>query len=86
MIDDSMITVLEEKALPRDWRQDSAPASTRSIGDAWVLSGTGAALRVPSVVVPMEFNYALNPRHPDFARVVVGTPMPFPFDPRLPLP
>ncbi len=85
-IDDSLITALEDSVLPRDWRNDPAPASTRSIGDAWVLSGTSAALRVPSVVVPMEFNYVLNPRHPDFARVVVGTPLPFPFDPRLPLP
>jgi RES domain-containing protein len=84
--DDALIAVLEDEALPRDWRHDPAPASTRSIGDAWVLSGTSAALRVPSVVVPMEFNYVLNPRHPDFARVVVGAPLPFPFDPRLPLP
>jgi hypothetical protein len=34
----------------------------------------------------MEFNFVLNPGHPGFARVVIGTPMPFPFDPRLPLP
>jgi RES domain-containing protein len=85
-IDDSMIAVLEDDALAKDWRRDPAPASTRSIGDAWVRSGRSAALRVPSVVVPMEFDYLLNPRHPDFARVVVGTPRPFPFDPRLPLP
>ena len=43
-------------------------------------------VHLPSVVVPMEFNYVLNPKHPDFARVVVATPLPFPFDPRLPLP
>ena len=40
-------------------------------------------LRVPSVVVPLESNYVFNPRHPDFSRVTVGAPMPFPFDPRL---
>ena len=41
-------------------------------------------LRVPSVVVPLESNYVLNPRHPDFApRVAIGPPLPFPFDPRL---
>ncbi|MBI2497892.1 MAG: RES domain-containing protein, partial [Opitutae bacterium] len=41
------------------------------------------ALRVPSVVVPGEFNYLLNPAHPDFKRVKIGKPEPFSFDPRL---
>jgi RES domain-containing protein len=85
-IDDSLVTVLEAKDLPGDWRRDPAPPSTRAVGDAWVVASASAALRVPSVVVPMEFNYVLNPRHPDFARVVIGAAMPFPFDPRLPLP
>jgi hypothetical protein len=35
------------------------------------------------VIVPSEFNYVLNPVHPDFARIGVGKPLPFPFDPRL---
>ena len=84
--DDSLVAILEDADLPADWRSDPAPTSTRTIGDAWVLAGNSAVLRVPSVVVPMEFNYVLNPRHPDFAQVTVGTPMPFPFDLRLPLP
>jgi RES domain-containing protein len=41
---------------------------------------------VPSVIVPTEFNYVLNPVHPDFARIRIGTPLPFPFDARLVLP
>jgi RES domain-containing protein len=40
-------------------------------------------LRVPSVVVPNEFNYVLNPSQPAFPRVRIGDPIPFPFDPRL---
>lgn len=84
--DDSLVAFLEDGDLPADWRSDPVPASTRAIGDAWVLAAKRAVLKVPSVIVPMEFNYVVNPRHPDFARVNAGTPMPFPFDPRLPLP
>ena len=84
--DESLVAILEDKDLPANWRSDPLPASTRAIGDAWILAGNRAVLRVPSVVVPMEFNYVLNPKHPDFARVTIGTPMAFPFDPRLPLP
>lgn len=83
--DDSVVAILEDADLPPDWRRDPPPAASRAIGDAWAVAGRSAALRVPSVVVPMEFNYLLNPGHRDFARVTIGPPMPFPFDPRLPL-
>ena len=83
--DDSVVEILGDEDLPADWRADPAPASTRTIGDEWVVAGRSAVLRVPSVVVPMEFNYVVNARHPDFARLTAGAAMPFPFDPRLPL-
>jgi RES domain-containing protein len=40
-------------------------------------------LRVPSAVVPLEHNYLLNPRHPQFGSIRRGEPMPFPIDLRL---
>ena len=73
----------EPSALPRNWRYDPAPASLRSIGDDWILAGTSVVLRVPSALVPEENNYLLNPGHRDFARVRVGKPVAFRFDPRL---
>ncbi|HWW94325.1 MAG TPA: RES family NAD+ phosphorylase [Vicinamibacteria bacterium] len=82
-LEESLVTTLEDKDLPANWKDDPPPAATRAIGDDWVLAGKSAALRVPSVVVPVEFNYLLNPRHSDFGRVSVGVAMPFPFDPRL---
>lgn len=84
--DDSLVEVLEEKALSADWRSDPVPVSTQALGDAWVREARSVALRVPSVVVPMEFNYVLNPGHLDFARIAIGKALPFPFDARLPLP
>ena len=80
---DSLVTVLEPEDVPTDWRSDPPPTSTQTIGDAWVSAARSAVLRVPSVVVPVEFNYLLNPDHADFARARIGKPMPFPFDPRL---
>jgi hypothetical protein len=40
-------------------------------------------LRVPSVLVPSESNFLLNPRHPEYTNLVIGEPLPFSFDPRL---
>ena len=69
--------------LPADWRAWPHPASTRALGTAWFDERRSAALVVPSVVVPHEWNVLLNPTHPDFRLVGVGEPEPFPVDARL---
>ncbi|MFT5516009.1 MAG: hypothetical protein ACI80V_002140 [Rhodothermales bacterium] len=33
--------------------------------------------------MPLENNILINPLHPDFARVEIGEPIPFPLDSRL---
>jgi RES domain-containing protein len=81
-----LVTVVEPGRLPPNWKSYPPPAETQAIGDAWVGAGKSPLLRVPSVVVPDEFNYVLNPSHPAFARVKIGPPRAFPFDPRLPKP
>jgi RES domain-containing protein len=58
-------------------------ASSRQIGDHWIDTLSSAVLRVPSAVVSAEFNYVLNPRHPEFARIAIEQIKPFVFDPRL---
>lgn len=76
--------VIERPArVPDDWHQYPHPNSTQAFGADWVQSRRSVALRVPSAVVPGEFNYLLNPAHPRFARVKIGKPQPFAFDPRL---
>lgn len=84
--DDSMVTAVARVHLPTNWKDHPTPTETRAIGDKWVADRPSAVLQVPSVVVPDECNYVLNPSHPDFGRVMIGTPTPFPFDPRLPKP
>ena len=78
--------------LPVDLRIETIPLSTlgdwetettRSIGDRWLAGETSAILCVPSKVIPVEFNYVLNPAHPDFRRVIIADPEPFRFDQRL---
>ena len=70
-------------ALPDDWRSLPAPGSTRRIGAAWTATRSSLVLRVPSVVLPAEANYVLNPLHPDAGSVGVGEPEPLDVDPRL---
>ncbi|MGA9798480.1 MAG: RES domain-containing protein [Terriglobales bacterium] len=81
--DDSLVGRIEPSALPGDWRSDPGPAELRAIGDNWVLNGSSAVLQVPSALVPGENNFLLNPAHPDFAKLSLGKPLDFRFDPRL---
>ena len=81
--DRSLVKVVDASNLPRNWRADPPPAQVRSVGDEWVLGGSSAVLQVPSVLVPGENNFLLNPGHQDFARIGFGTPLAFRFDARL---
>jgi RES domain-containing protein len=40
-------------------------------------------MKVPSVVCPADFNFILNPRHPDMRSVAVVAVKSFELDPRL---
>jgi RES domain-containing protein len=68
---------------PDDWRQVPAPDSTRRFGGDWMKKGVSPVLRVPSVVTLGEFNYVLNPIHPEFRRLTIGPPEAFTFDARV---
>ncbi len=82
-IPQSLIHELPAKELPTDWHSPSAPTELRRLGDEWARAGQSVALRVPSAVIACEFNFVLNPEHPEFEKVVVGTRQELQIDPRL---
>lgn len=75
------IDVLSEADLRTDRRLKDL--SVRALGDAWLDGQFSAVLKVRSAVIPEEFNYLVNPRHPGFSRIIVEPPVPFVFDERL---
>jgi len=81
--DDIAIEAVEVETLPADWRTFPAPPALALIGEQWFRSARTAVLSVPSVVVPHERNYVLNPTHREFARIVIGPLEPFTLDPRM---
>ncbi|MGB3342898.1 MAG: RES family NAD+ phosphorylase [Aequorivita sp.] len=59
-IDDSQIYTLKEEGLPGNWRETPAPKSTKDYGTK-LLQKKLPILRIPSVIIPQEFNYIINP-------------------------
>ena len=77
------IESVTQAELPADWRDAGTRDHLQAIGTEWQRRGSSAALAVPSVVIPNETNYLLNPRHPSMARIVIGKPREFITDLRL---
>jgi len=77
------IETINDHELPSNWREYPAPEALQVLGTQWVRRGQTAVLSVPSVVVPGERNYLLNPAHPDFSKIKWSKPSPFKWDPRL---
>ncbi len=78
-----LIVDLTDDRLPSDWSSRPVAPTTRTVGDRWVKQKTSAVLKVPSVVIPEEYNYLINPNHPDFEKITIGPPNSYWFDPRL---
>jgi RES domain-containing protein len=52
-------------------------------GDGWLAAAKSAVLVVPSVIVPQQQNYILNPAHPAAAHIAIIDIEPFRIDDRL---
>ena len=77
------ITTIHPDSLPTDWFAFTNYAQSQLLGENWLLSGQTAVLRVPSAIVTQEWNYLLNPVHPDFSKIRLIRTEPFIFDPRI---
>lgn len=70
-IPDSYIYMPEMYELPGDWWMRPPPSSGRYYGSFLLDKNKYSAIRVPSMVVPKEFNYVLNPRYPLAGQFVI---------------
>jgi len=74
---------LKESDLPTDWNTFPHPPSTQAIGDAFVAANKFCVLQIPSSVTQGDYNFLINPNHPDFVKVKIITTTKFPFDKRI---
>jgi len=81
--DDVKVTKVRNSSLPDDWKAMPFQEETVRIGARWAKADRTLLLRVPSVIVPGEYNFILNPSHADFRKVKAGRARPFRFDERV---
>ncbi len=78
-----LVEELDVAQLPAHWFAAASPPELRKFGDVWACDGVSAVLKVPSAVTRLEFNYLLNPEHPDFRSIDIGEPRRVTLDSRL---
>ena len=81
----SPVVELDQSLLPSDWNlKTKIPISTQQVGKNFVVNDEGYVLKVPSAIVPGEYNFLLNPRHENHPQTkIVDIIDPFTYDERL---
>lgn len=81
--DEISMRVISSDDLPKGWRHYPPPRSLSEMGTEWIRTEESLILRVPSAVIPQEWNVLLNPQHSEMNRVEILSVEPFGFDKRL---
>jgi len=71
------------KALPKDWSDLPAPASTQEFGRQWLESASQLVMLMPSAIIPESLNAVINPVHPAYRDVKLEIVREFSFDARM---
>ncbi|MGU9937836.1 RES family NAD+ phosphorylase [Empedobacter brevis] len=63
--EDEVFEVKKNK-LPKNWQSVEAYPRLQEIGSDWYQELKYLVMKVPSSIIPKEFNYLINTKHPDF--------------------
>ncbi|SFF27279.1 RES domain-containing protein [Spirosoma endophyticum] len=81
-VPDDSLTTWSPEALPAYWNEESYERTQWILRD-WLNEPTTLMVAVPSVVVPMSYNYLLHPAHSAFSQIRFLHQEPFPIERRL---
>jgi RES domain-containing protein len=81
--DEVRVEEIDISSLPKNWKDTPAPDTLKEYGHRWLSQGRSAVLKVPSALISSEFNFILNPLHPDFRKIKISVPEEFCYNPRM---
>jgi len=74
--------MIPEEDLPSAWKTYPYSSEVQAIGNEWFETAASALLQVPSVIIPRESNFLINPKHSDYRKLKIGQPVGFNWDSR----
>lgn len=63
---DNLLRLIQTADLPVNWRKMEAYSALQRMGSKWYKNRETLILKVPSAVIPAEYNYIINTEHPEF--------------------
>ena len=81
--DDLKIKMIPKRHLTSNWNSIPHSGTTQELGDGFVKANEFAVMKVPSAVVSGDFNYLINPFHPDASKIKITKTEAFTFDQRM---
>ena len=82
-VPDENVLVLKQGQLPDGWNAVEVSEVTQNFGSAIIAKGEHLMIGVPSVVIPQEYNYIINPAHVAIKSLKIKNISNFSFDTRL---
>ena len=64
--EENLFTHLLQTNLPKEWRSMVAYPTLQALGSEWYQNNRSLVLKVPSAVIPKEYNFIINTKHPEF--------------------
>jgi RES domain-containing protein len=70
-IPDTTVIELPQANLPGNWKDTPAPSSTKELGTRMLKKADALIIKLPSTIIPAEYNYLLNPLHPSSTQLKI---------------
>jgi RES domain-containing protein len=83
LIPDNSWKQFNENDLPKNWNEVPVTSEVKDWGTAHLQEKKFLAIKLPSVIIPTEYNFIINPLHPDFKKVKIKNIHSFTFDHRI---
>lgn len=75
-------SILEARNLPDGWRKHENIAETQNFTREWLEKNDFLAMKIPSAIVPMSFNFLINPKNSEMNQIKIINSEVFIFDER----
>lgn len=82
-VPDQSILEIDPTKLHKDWFRKNGIRKCREIGSSWINDNEHLTIKVPSSIIPQEFNYVINPQHELYREVRIIDITDFSLDDRL---
>ena len=83
LIPDKAISNFDEVKFRKILNGKEPNSDFKQLGKEWIISRSSLGMKIPSVMIPGEYNVILNPGHKLFKNVVIDNVEDFSFDDRL---